>query len=139
MTPAVSDGADYYAALGLTRSATADAVSNAYRTAALKHHPDKNDGDDKDVETRMAAAENFASVAEAYYVLSKPKLKAVYDLKGEEGLKDAGLLSDVSASASCKLCALGRARAHARAPQARRVALRLAAMTRSAGALAGMR
>ena len=39
---------DYYATLGLTRSAAHDGVVNAYRTAALKHHPNKCEDKDAD-------------------------------------------------------------------------------------------
>jgi len=71
--------ADYYSTLGLTRSAQEIDIKKSFRKLALKCHPDKNPSD--------AAAQQFASVAEAYDVLSDPKLKGFYDLYGEEGLK----------------------------------------------------
>ena len=52
---------DYYEILGVERTATEIEIKRAYRTLALKYHPDKNP-DDKE------AAEKFREAAEAYEV-----------------------------------------------------------------------
>jgi len=67
---------DYYKILGIKRSATVKEIKKAYRTKSLQHHPDKG-GD----------AETFAEIARAYEVLSDEGTKEIYDMHGEEGLK----------------------------------------------------
>jgi len=74
-------GVDYYNILGLTRSATDGDIKKFYRKLSLKHHPEKNPGDQN-------ATDKFMQVAEAYDVLSDPRKRAVYDQFGEEGLKN---------------------------------------------------
>lgn len=72
-------GKDYYAILGVTRSANENDIKKAYRKLALKYHPDKNKSPD--------AEEKFKEISEAYDVLSDSKRRAIYDQFGEEGLK----------------------------------------------------
>jgi molecular chaperone DnaJ len=75
---------DYYKALGVSRSASADDIRKAYRRLARKHHPDVNPGD-------KAAEEKFKQISEANDVLSDPKKREVYDKFGSysENLRDA--------------------------------------------------
>jgi molecular chaperone DnaJ len=63
---------DYYAALGVGKSATTADIKKAYRKLAQKHHPDANPGD-------KAAEERFKEVSQAYKVLSDEKKRAEYD------------------------------------------------------------
>ncbi|MBS0344667.1 MAG: DnaJ domain-containing protein, partial [Proteobacteria bacterium] len=65
------DFKDYYAALGLERSATEDEVRKAYRKLARKYHPDVSK--EPDAETRMR------EVNEAYDVLRDKEKRAAYD------------------------------------------------------------
>lgn len=63
---------DYYAALGVSKTATAAEIKKAYRALARDLHPDKNPGD--------AKAENrFKDVSEAYDVLSDDTKRKEYD------------------------------------------------------------
>ncbi|MEP7339894.1 MAG: molecular chaperone DnaJ [Acidobacteriota bacterium] len=75
---------DYYKALGVSRTASADDIRKAYRRLARKHHPDVNPGD-------KAAEEKFKKISEANDVLSDPKKREVYDKFGSysENLRDA--------------------------------------------------
>jgi len=69
---------DYYAVLGVSKDAAAEAIKKAYRKLALKYHPDKNPGDKK-------SEEKFKEITEAYAVLSDPEKRRQYDQFGESG------------------------------------------------------
>ncbi|KAG7345361.1 chaperone protein DnaJ [Nitzschia inconspicua] len=62
----------HYDVLGVERDADAGTIKKAHRKLALKHHPDKNHGDDQ-------AAEKFRLVQQAYEVLSDPQERTWYD------------------------------------------------------------
>jgi curved DNA-binding protein CbpA len=62
---------DYYAILGLPRSATQDDVKKAYRRLARKYHPDVNKSRD--------AEAKFKEMAEANEVLGDPENRRKYD------------------------------------------------------------
>src|SRR5215471_10688792 len=70
---------DYYEVLEISREASAEEITKAYRRLALKYHPDRNGGD-KEAETR------FKEVAEAHEVLRDPDKRRRYDAYGHEGL-----------------------------------------------------
>ncbi|MDP6924916.1 MAG: DnaJ C-terminal domain-containing protein [Candidatus Scalindua sp.] len=74
---------DYYEVLGVSKNASNDALKKAYRKLAIKYHPDKNAGDKK-------AEQKFKEAATAYEVLSDPKKREMYDLRGSAGLNDMG-------------------------------------------------
>ena len=66
---------DYYALLGVKKTATADEIRKAFRKLARKHHPDVNPGDKR-------AEEKFKEISEANDVLSDEKKRKVYDSLG---------------------------------------------------------
>jgi len=59
---------DYYATLGVAKSASADEIKRAYRRLASQHHPDKG-GD----------TARFQDIEEAYRVLGDPAARQQYD------------------------------------------------------------
>lgn len=71
---------DYYRTLGVARNAGPDEIKSAYRKLALKHHPDRNQGNSESESV-------FKEINEAYEVLSTPEKRQVYDQYGAEGLK----------------------------------------------------
>jgi molecular chaperone DnaJ len=72
---------DYYEALGVPKNATDDDIKKAYRKMAMKHHPDRNQGDGA-----KASEDKFKEAKEAYEMLSDPQKRAAYDQYGHAGV-----------------------------------------------------
>ncbi len=70
----------YYEVLGVERTVSSDDLRRAYKREALKHHPDRNQGD-------AQSEVLFKEVNEAYQVLSDDEKRSVYDRFGHEGLQ----------------------------------------------------
>ena len=82
---------DYYAMLGVPRTATAADIKRAYRQLARKHHPDLQTSAE-----RERAAERFKEINEAYEVLSDPEKRAKYDALGADWKKGSDFTSSQS-------------------------------------------
>ena len=76
---------DHYEALGVSRSADADAIRTAWRAQAKQLHPDLSEGGGAE------ANEAFRRLQEAYDVLRDPERRAHYDdtLAREAALAEA--------------------------------------------------
>ncbi|MBN8587181.1 MAG: molecular chaperone DnaJ [Rhodothermia bacterium] len=70
---------DFYEVLGVSKSASADEIKKAYRSQAMKFHPDRNPGD-KEAEAK------FKEAAAAYEVLSDADKRQRYDRFGHAGV-----------------------------------------------------
>lgn len=68
---------DYYAVLGVPRTASQADIKKAFRKAARAHHPDQNKGD-------AEAERRFKAVNEANAVLSDPDKRKLYDRLGKD-------------------------------------------------------
>ncbi|CAH0475234.1 unnamed protein product [Peronospora belbahrii] len=63
----------YYSILHVDDDASSSVIVKAYRSMALKYHPDKNPN---------AKREHFQAITEAYEVLSDPEKRRLYDSYG---------------------------------------------------------
>ena len=71
------DYKDYYKALGVEKTATAEQIKKAYRKLARQHHPDVNPND-------QGAEQKFKEINEANEVLSDPDKRRKYDQFGAD-------------------------------------------------------
>ncbi|ROV91295.1 hypothetical protein VSDG_07802 [Cytospora chrysosperma] len=69
-----------YDILGVKPTATEQELKKAYKTNALKYHPDKNSDNPE-------AEEKFKEVSHAYEILSDSQKRQIYDQYGEAGLE----------------------------------------------------
>lgn len=72
---------DFYTVLGLAKGADDAAIKAAFRKAAMRYHPDRNQGDGD-------AERKFKEVSEAYEILSDPQKRAAYDRYGHAAFKN---------------------------------------------------
>ncbi len=91
--PMSSTKRDYYEALGVQSTASADEIRRAYRQLARKYHPDVNPGDHE-------AEAKFKEINEAQEVLLNPETRARYDRyghaeQGGAGYAQAGGFGDI--------------------------------------------
>ncbi|MDR1970121.1 MAG: molecular chaperone DnaJ [Candidatus Nomurabacteria bacterium] len=75
----MSEKRDYYEALGVQKGASDDEIKKAFRKLAVKHHPDKEGGDEA----------KFKEINEAYEVLKDKQKRQRYDQFGHAGVGGA--------------------------------------------------
>ncbi|MEH1833663.1 MAG: DnaJ C-terminal domain-containing protein [Nostoc sp.] len=91
---AATDFKDYYAILGVSKTASPEEIKQAFRKLARKYHPDVNPGN-KQAEAR------FKEVSEAYEVVSDADKRKKYDQFGQywkqagEGFPSGGVGADM--------------------------------------------
>lgn len=86
-------GRDFYAILGVSKSANTHEIKKAYRKQAKELHPDKNK-DDPD------ASQKFQDLGAAYEALADTEKRKLYDRCGEECLKKDGMMDNSDPFAS---------------------------------------
>ena len=72
---ATTTNKDYYATLGVKKTATPEEIRKAFSKAARKYHPDVNPNDKR-------AEEKFKEISEANDILSDEKKRKIYDQVG---------------------------------------------------------
>jgi curved DNA-binding protein CbpA len=95
-----------YDTLGLERDASDQDIRKAFRRLALKYHPDRFAGDQRD-----AAEERFQGMTEAFNVLSHPESRENYDMeisKGTDKTMDAKEISRRLAAKGSQLMREGK-------------------------------
>lgn len=75
----MADKRDYYEVLGIKKDASPDEIKKAFRKLAVKHHPDKEGGDEG----------KFKEINEAYEVLKDATKRQRYDQFGHAGVGGA--------------------------------------------------
>ncbi len=82
---------DYYEVLEIRPEATSDEIHKAYRSLAMKHHPDRN--------ATPEAASMMTVINEAYSVLCEPALRRRYDQERSRG-RPTGIAGPILNAAS---------------------------------------
>lgn len=83
---------NYYAALGVQRTAAAEDIKKAYRKLAKQYHPDLHPGD-------KAAEERFKDISEAWETLGDEEKRKNYDAELARGGKKQQPTAGASSSA----------------------------------------
>jgi len=81
---------DYYEILGVSKNASVQDIKKAYRSLALKYHPDR-----VPAEQKKDAEEKFKEISEAYGVLSDPQKRSMYDQYGHAGIDQRYTAEDI--------------------------------------------
>jgi DnaJ-class molecular chaperone len=82
---------DAYQELNISKNATQDEIKKAYRDAAKKYHPDKNDKD---------SSEKMQKINKAYQLIKTPERRERYDEFGDSAIVDneAAFITSIACS-----------------------------------------
>lgn len=83
----MSESADYYQLLELSKGCSEEDIKKSYKKLARQWHPDKNPNNVEE------ANKKFKEISEAYEVLSNPEKRKIYDQFGIDGLKESNQMS----------------------------------------------
>ncbi|MFS7249386.1 molecular chaperone DnaJ [Rahnella rivi] len=75
---------DFYEILGVSKTADEREIKKAYKRLAMKHHPDRNQGD-------KASETKFKEIKEAYEILTDAQKRAAYDQYGHAAFEQGGM------------------------------------------------
>jgi len=75
---------EYYDVLEIKPTATQKEIKKAYRTQALRWHPDKNP------DNKEEAEQKFQQISNAYEILSDPEKRKIYDRHGKASSGNTG-------------------------------------------------
>jgi len=78
---------DYYEVLGVAENVTTEEIKRAFRSLALKYHPDRNPGDKQ-------AEEKFKLINEAHRILGDVQKRMAYDAFRRNGRQSHTMQSD---------------------------------------------
>ena len=67
----------------MSKNATKTEIKRAYRSLAMKYHPDKNRDSE---EQREEATKKFKKVTEAFNILNDDKKRKLYDMGGHDAV-----------------------------------------------------
>ena len=81
---------DYYEALQLSPNADSETISRVYRILAKRYHPDNQD---------TGSVDKFATITDAYKILSDTEKRAAYDVNYEENRASVLKIFDEASSA----------------------------------------
>lgn len=74
---------DYYEILNVTKNASFEEIKKSYRSLAMQHHPDRNQGNEQ-------AEAKFKELNEAYEILKDEQKRAAYDRYGHAAFEQGG-------------------------------------------------
>ena len=74
---------DFYEILGVAKNASDDEIKKSYRKLAMKHHPDRNQGNKE-------SEKKFKEASAAYEILKDPQKRSAYDQYGHDAFRQGG-------------------------------------------------